>query len=150
MAEATVYQLLGRVRSVTGHVITIKPYETILGVDFVNDDHVVIQMRCAEAIERRNGWEVKATGLRMISLKRTTKGKWDKKPITAWDDKPDHDFIRNWGRSTTVAEYHERSDWETICHRPGTPSAPMDNESRTREHADMSTPRMKRHWKVNV
>lgn len=146
MSDDTVYMKLRAVKR-TGHTFLIKPLEEVMGV---NDtpDQVTVFVKYVKLIERRCGFDVQETGIRMVSFTERSHGGWDRNVITVPDDEPDFEFVRTYGASVTPSVWNARIDWATMCHRPGSGRQPLDNEERTRD--DYAAPRMKRHWNVRA
>jgi hypothetical protein len=145
MADSrTPYQKLACVKK-TGHPFIIKPFEEVMGVNDAGNQ-VTVFIKYVKLIERRCGFQVAETGIRMISFTEQPNKHWDKNIITIPDDQPDYDFVRTYGQSVTPSVWNARIDWATLCHRPGTDRQPLDNETRTRENPEHSTHKMVYHW----
>lgn len=141
----TVYQQLACVKK-TGHVFLIKPFEEVLMVS-ESDTQVVVTIKYFVLTERRGGFKVEQTGVRLIGfIKSAESGKWAKSTISVADDQPDFDFVRTYGPSITPQLHRDRIDWARLCANPGTPSHPLHSAHRTDTQPELSTRRMTNHW----
>lgn len=141
----TVYQRLACVKK-TGHVFLIKPFEEVLMVS-ESDTQVVVTVKYFVLTERRGGFKVEQTGVRLIGfIKSESNGVWSKSTISVADDQPDFDFVRTYGPSITPALHRDRIDWAAMCANPGTPESPMHSARRVANQPALTTQRMINHW----
>lgn len=131
-------------RRTGGHLFRIKPFDRITQVVVQSDDTIVVQVITHQVQERKFDTILTARGLRLVPLTRNTFGHWSAgQPITVWET--DFQPVRVAAFTpSTVAQYWEKRIHEFMCHRPGTPSAPMENAS----FEDCTTPKMARHWRI--
>src|SRR4051794_30702217 len=116
MSEQTIYQKLACIKK-TGHTFIIKPFEQILDVQD-KGDLITVTLKYFVLEERRGGWLVRETGVKLIGFVKQKSGTWTKTPICAPDEEPDYDFVRTYGASVTPALHRDRIDWATLCYRP--------------------------------
>lgn len=141
----TVYQKLACVKK-TGHTFLIKPFEEVLNVS-ESDTQVVVSIKYFVLTERRGGFKVEQTGIRLIGFIKSESGKWQKTtPISVADETPDFDFVRTYGPSITPQLHRDRIDWARMCANPGTPEHPLHSARRTEMQPELSTARMLNHW----
>ena len=98
----------------------------------IGDDKCWIIVRRARTVPRRNGYIVTHRGVQTILFTRTGPTTWqrDQQSIITPLDAPEHHAT--WpGR--TPEEHAQRTEWEQLCHRPGTPDYPLDNLDRQRQ-----------------
>jgi hypothetical protein len=80
----------------------------------------------------RNGYYVTHRGVQTILFTRTGPTTWRRTQQSLMDPLPAPEHHATWpGR--TPEEHRERTEWEELCHRPGTHLSPMDNLDRIRQ-----------------
>lgn len=98
----------------------------------IGDDKCWMIVRRAKVSPRRNGYIVTHRGVQTILFIRTGPTTWRRDQHTLMDRLPVPEHHATWpGR--TPEEAAQRREWEELCHRPGTPLAPMDNLDRIRQ-----------------
>ena len=143
--SVTIYQDLACIKR-TGVPFRLRPHEEVLQVQDKGDS-ITVSLRTCDLVERRTGYEIVRTGVRLIAFT-CTDGTWSVKQFTAWDEKPDADFIRTWGTSVTREVQRERDSWAHLAHRVGTGRFPLDSSDRTHLDPNYSTRKMVKHWGV--
>lgn len=143
-AERTIYQRLACVKK-TGHTFIIKPFEEVLMVSDT-ETQVVITIKYFVLTERRGGFKIEQTGVRLIGFVKSESGAWQKTTVSVADDEPDFDFVRTYGPSITPALHRDRIDWARMCANPGTSQFPLHSARRTERESELSSQRMINHW----
>lgn len=118
---------LRQVRDTTGHHLRLGVLETVEAIQ-INPTKIVVLINRVGAKETRYGFEVFRRGATLHTFV-LREGKWTVVPsITQW-----------WSSAElfTSAPVRERdTEWEDMCHRPGTSRAPLDNTSRRMQGYD--------------
>lgn len=143
-AESNLDHLIDIKIKTGGHLFRIKPFDQITRVMVQSEDTIVVQVITHEVKERKFDSYLTARGLRLVPLTKNRYGTYEAgQPITVWE--ADFQPVRVAAFTpSSVAQYWEKRIHEYMCHRPGTPSAPMENAS----FGDCTTPRMARHWRI--
>jgi hypothetical protein len=122
----------------------LKPWETVRSFQ-ITDKSIAVTIETYEVkiLVREDRYERK--GIRALMFDRTADGGWKlSMDYTAWDDNFESYVYEKFGRRKTVDEFHAQREWEKLCHRPGTPSNPLDSYSRVLE--GYTTDKMERHF----
>lgn len=123
----TPYQQLAQVRAATGINYRLDMFEVLQLVD-IQDTMVQLWIQTYDYRTSGATATLRRRGTKVVTMTRRTGGRWGyDTPDIVWHP----DFVVTVVRSdpphTTAAE---RTEWEGLCARPGTPSWPMDSAAR--------------------
>lgn len=130
----TPFQLLRTFRTLTGEQVTLGRYDTVDALE-VTDTSVTLLLTVTRFTERAREDKLTHQGMKMISHNLAT-GK--RREIISWDEDFVPKLARHWGSVTSESEWHDKRDWEALCHRPGTGGrfGQRDSIGRQAQHAE--------------
>lgn len=132
-----------KVTGLTGQRIHLKEWERIAQFQ-VTDKTITVAIETYEVnvLVREDRYQRK--GVRILMWKITESGVVLDYDGTSWLDDFEPFVYEKIGRRKTADEFTAQREFEKMCHRPGTPSHPLDSYSRVLE--GFSNPRMERHF----
>ena len=141
--EMTQYQLIGKVRDMTGYLINLGMFEEVGKATFT-DSEIVVMIRRFKVTESRSQYRITEKGVEQIKFTLTESGGWHRFTETMWAKVEDQVHLRRQTASTfaSVQDYRDQRDFELSCYRPGTSRTPLDNA------AASDSDKMYRHWKL--
>jgi hypothetical protein len=119
---ASSVQMLAQIRDLTGKHIHLGPFEEVFGLA-MTDDTITLGVNRAKVEHTFAGDRITKRGRTLYLWNLDARGVWHLMDTTSvyWSTDEMH--------VTRERRQHD-SDWEDMCHRPGTSKTPLDNRER--------------------
>lgn len=126
-------EILAAIRAITGVRLRLGEYDRVHKTQ-TTENTILVSVYVMDVTDTTRETRHKRAGWKIYTISRVApdSNRWwlTDTTDTIWDDTFVPYTFEKFSRYESQAEINARAEWEKMCHRPGTPNFPMDNEDR--------------------